>query len=282
MPKLFVLMFALLAATILAAQGAVGASAPEAPDDGEAVANVGTSAYYLKSRTGTGPGGANQDSSLTVACAAEEVLLGAGYASVDQGTKVTGSSMVGIAPEAWRVEWRNNATPDDMKVSIVCGPDAALASNVLRSSTTRSDAGGQAAPCPSGLQLRNGGFRRVDPTSTVNVSSPVQLLSDLGWQLGVTPSGTDTYTMMVICGQGAAPYSRQANPVSGAPNGTATFTVTCDEGDIISGVGFSNLEPGTHLKGAWPVGLRMARFAFRNDSTPNAVTGQVVCLNLTP
>jgi hypothetical protein len=282
MSRFFVVIAAVLAATIVSVAGGVGASAPEPTEENLAV-HAGADPYYLKSRTGAGAGGANQNSSLSVACAAGERMLGAGFASVDRGTRVSASYLAALTPDAWRVQWRNNATVDEVTVSVICGPAAFGVVDVLRWHRTALNSTNALLRCPTDFGIANGGFAGIDPTTGLRTSFGTDSTPQDYWQLGTTVSGSDTQMVQAICIGNHVPYTRNHSLTGGGgANATATFTAACDAGDLITGVGFSDIDDGTHLEAARPISARTARFTYRNNATPDPIVGQVLCLDATP
>jgi hypothetical protein len=86
----------------------------------DAVASSLPAKTYEIARNGTFGGEPNNEESATVACDAGDRRLSGGYLGADVGTHVIVNAPSPTTGEKWFVQWRNDATVDELFVVVSC------------------------------------------------------------------------------------------------------------------------------------------------------------------
>ncbi|MEX2238720.1 MAG: hypothetical protein WEB00_14450 [Dehalococcoidia bacterium] len=205
--------------------------------------------------------------------------MGAGYWSIEPGTRVTSSRIVGLDPYTWRVDWINDGTADEVKLTVVCW--RAEPSIQITSSGFGLGGGGFASQGCSDThpELLLGGFMRIARTSRLLQSSPE---SETNWQVTLrVPAGEfDDFRLQVICTDAGYNTYRITIPSDGGGGANPTFTASCKPGDVLTGVGFAELAAGSSLRGVFAIALDTARISWQNGPSPDTVELRIVCLQV--
>ncbi|MEX2238529.1 MAG: hypothetical protein WEB00_13450 [Dehalococcoidia bacterium] len=274
-------LLALSAAVFAMAVVSAAAGSPDEPGArGEQAAGV--SGFYLVDEVGTGGGVANGAAALTALCEPDDAMLAAGFSGIDPGTSVANHRLIQFSPDGWRVGWRNDGTVDSARLTIVCWRENFGVS--LSNFTFAGLANGPASAtlgCPEGEDPIGigGGFGEVNATTRIERSVPYG--PDEAWRVSWFSVGTaDSVRLQVYCGETSLNiYPKTMLALAGGGD-NPTFTLACNDNDVLAAVGFFNVKNGVHLRGARPLDTHTAVISWQNGMSPTHVGLKINCLEV--
>ncbi|MEX2236941.1 MAG: hypothetical protein WEB00_05315 [Dehalococcoidia bacterium] len=244
---------------------------------GPASSTAGGPLHAIKEKSGFGPGGPNQFSSLTLACDLANSLESGGWFGADRGTHISASYPVNEG--TWKVNWKNDGTVDKVGIRILCRADGPLPSYTAKlggtGGGTPSGTATLMADCP-GDAVMAGGFFGLNPGSHLVRSD----LEDADtWALSWRNDGSvDDVSVSLLCYDKSfiSDIHDQQTSAAGDYNLLEDCLAT-EEWAVVLG-GSHGVSLGTQVVTNMPEDNNTWKVRISNDATPDQLSVRTGCI----